>query len=328
MTTTVHDNRACLADLNFIDIYVGAGIFDVKVPTPEGIVRQNVPEIYLPAAHELLTCCLARLQEMKTPDFAIQFDGVMFRSSQMTDTFGERFFVLRRMPKIVKTFDDIALPPWLTKILLEPDLRGLVVVAGEMGTGKTTTAAATVLTRLRDLGGVALTLEDPPELNMHGLHGKGRCIQVAVTAENGGYKQQMVRAMRSAADIIMIGEIREEEVAFQAIQASLNGHLVISTTHAGDIRQAIERLATFARPRVENVSELLAYGLTAVIHQELHRRPDGSAVPKVSVLSMFGNEGQSARSSLRQGRTDQLIHEIEMQARRRFAGSLSAASSH
>lgn len=233
----------------FVDLYLGEGFADVKGLAGAGARRVEVPREWESHAQELLQICRQTLEELQDPEFAIVVDGVLLRVTQLEDAFnGGSVFVLRRSTAQVRSFEDIGYPSEVVSALMAPQLQGLILFCGDMATGKTSSAASLILARLQTLGGVGFTVEDPQETNLSGQHGLGRCIQVRTSRRSGGYSEALLRTLRTGADLVLIGEIRDEDTAYQACKASLNGNLVISTIHAKNCPQAIERLITLAKP--------------------------------------------------------------------------------
>jgi twitching motility protein PilT len=124
--------------------------------------------------------------------------------------------------------------------------------------------------------------------------------------------------MRSGADILFIGEIRDDATAYEAVNASINGCLVVSTIHAGSPVQGVERILTYSRRINQNSAELLADGLSAVIHQKLHKEYRGEQViTRLRSATLDFTDCISGRAKLRAGNVDQLIHEVEEQANKK-----------
>ena len=141
---------------------------------------------------------------------------------------------------------------------------GLIYVCGSPGAGKTTTASATVVSRLKKYGGFAYTIEEPAEYNLHGHHGKGFCLQTEV--QNGDWVEAMRGALRSQpakTDLILfVGEIRDSESAQAMLRAASNGFLTICTGFASDIPSGIASLLHIVG---KEHAETLANILRAVI---------------------------------------------------------------
>ncbi|WP_324778414.1 ATPase, T2SS/T4P/T4SS family, partial [Ralstonia pickettii] len=104
-------------------------------------------------------------------EFSLVVEGNLFRVTQISDVTNEDVFVLRRSEAQIRPLATLGLPPHVMKAVLDKDARGLILVAGEMGTGKTSTAASIVVQRLAIHGGIAIAVEDPPETMLNGVHG-------------------------------------------------------------------------------------------------------------------------------------------------------------
>lgn len=183
-------------------------------------------------------------------------------------------YALRRLRDECPDLDKLGLPQWVKALLLGTKMRetgGLVVIFGLTGAGKTVTFGATIAARLRQLGGYALTLEDPPEDLLEGHHGSGYCEQIDVS-ELGGYENGIHAALRcfpaKDASMLGFGEVLNAEMAAQLFRLAGDGHLVLATVHAKSIHAGLERLASMAKAAGEaNANELLGTSLQLAIHQ-------------------------------------------------------------
>ncbi len=308
-----------ISALEFVDFYIGENYCDIKGLSGASAARVCAPDGLAAQIAELRKKCQAIYRVQQEPEFALILDDVLFRVTQISDVAGEDVFILRRSGAQIRPLATLGLAPHAMRAILDPQTRGLILIAGEMGTGKTSTAASIVVQRLKDQGGIAIAFEDPPETRLNGLHGPGRCIQVRASRKRGGYQEHLIRAMRTGADLILIGEIRDEDTAFQALQASINGPLIIATIHAGDIMQAIERMQTFCNGRASNTNEILADGLAVVIWQTLEKAPqaaEGRAVRFVSQSVIFNDQGSAGiRAKICKGLIAQVMQDVEEQSR-------------
>lgn len=278
----------------------------------------NAPDPY-PAPPNLQKELLALWQKcsdlerkIARSDFALQHDGVTYRVSKMPSISGV-VYVLRRFPSEIPDIAKVGLLPGVVRRLMRPGLRGMIVIAGATGSGKTWTASALVKARLEAFGGVAVTAEDPPEMPLQGTHGKGVCFQVPVSRESGGFGEASRHIVRWKPNIIFLGEIRDSDVAAEALRASINGHLVISTVHADSVISAIQRIQSLAAAESgSEVASLLADGLIATIHQKLETH-GARKVLKSEFLLMIDEAQRGARSIIRQGRVEMLATEIKQQ---------------
>src|SRR5690606_10186105 len=130
------------------------------------------------------------LDRTSEPEFALQYDDINYRVTNITDVDGQAIFVLRRPTASLRPIEQVGLAPAIVSRLLRPALPGLIVVCGKTGAGKTSTAASLIKARMERYGGVAITVEDPPEVRLNGPHGpdgQGRCIQIEASRKHGGY---------------------------------------------------------------------------------------------------------------------------------------------
>lgn len=301
----------------FIDLYLGDDFADVKGLQGAGARRVPIPVAWEDEANTLRQQCQAAYQEGQDPEFALVVDGVILRVTQLDNAFSGSIFVLRKSSAQIRDFNLLGFPQEVANTLLAANLQGLVLICGDMATGKTSTAASLIVERLKRHGGIGFAVEDPQETNLNGQHGIGRCIQVRTSRRSGGYSEALTRTLRTGADLVLIGEIRDEDTAYQACKASLNGHLVIATIHAKTATQAIEKLVTLAKPLAANTCEVVAEGLQAVICQTLDT--NGTARHLVAEpLLLTGSDAPSIRDKIRR----QNIHLVEEDVVRQKRASL------
>lgn len=307
-----------LVDLDFSDLYLGSGFADLKGLKGSTKLRDPVPVALHPQLRDIRHQCRILHAANKDPEFSMVIDGTMFRvTAEQEISSTESVYVLRRSTAQLRSIDQIGIAPVITRILLDPRLKGLVLIAGETAVGKTSTACAVLKARLERIGGIAVTIEDPPEIDLNGEHGPGRCLQVRASRRTGGYKEHLVRAMRMNPDMILLGEVREEAAAEEVVRASLNGHFIISTIHAGGPIEAIDRLAGLAGTKnTETAYKSLSLGLKMVIWQDLvtdektgQRKFTYQALPLVDGIRGFSASG--ARSKILTHKTNNLIQEID-----------------
>lgn len=190
--------------------------------------------------------------------------------------------VLRRVREEVPALEALGLPPRLGDLALER--QGLVLVVGATGTGKSTTLAALVGHRSANRPGHIVTVEDPVEFLLP--HAQSVVSQREVGIDTTSYDTALVNALRQAPDVIFIGELREPATVSAALHAAETGHLVLSTLHATNATQAVERLLHFFPQEIHQVVCLqLSLVLRAVIAQRLLPRADGAGrVPALEVM--------------------------------------------
>ena len=189
--------------------------------------------------------------------------------------------VFRCIPFQIPTLESLNLPDVLSNLVLEK--RGLVLMVGATGTGKSTTLASMLEQRNQQLAGHILTIEDPIEFLF--TNKKSVVNQREVGRDTQSLQTGLKNAMRQAPDCIMIGEIRDRETMTAAISYALSGHLVLSTLHANNSYHAMGRILSFYSPEARPVLLAdLAAGLRAVISQRLVRATAGGRIPAVEVL--------------------------------------------
>lgn len=306
-----------LADIQFVDLYIGEDYCDIKGMAGAESPRVPAPDFLREQIRDLRKQCREIYEAQQEPEFALIVGDQIYRVTAINDVMNDDVFILRRSSAAIRPLASLGLNPQLMKAILDKDTKGLVIVAGEMGAGKTSTAASIITERLKQHGGIAVAIEDPNETKLNGLHGNGRCIQIRASRKNGGYKEQIIRAMRSGADMILIGEIRDDETAALVLQASINGHFIVSTVHAGSITQAIERMQAFTLPRHSNANEILADGLSIVVWQALEKVPGQGSNTNVRlrIQSLIVSASNGARQKIRKGDIDQVTHDVEEQSK-------------
>lgn len=311
-----------LHDLEFTDIYLGkTASWLAGVPFKGDPIAAPV-EVHDDLL-ELRRICEEIADSKQKQEFAVRFQEVAYRASTIV-TLSETVYVLRRLPSAVPALSTLGLHPGYISRLLETGMTGLVVIAGAYGQGKTTTASSIITARLGQQGGVAVTIEDPPEMPLEGRHGEGVCYQTWV--DQGGFGQACRQAARWAPSIIFVGEVRDGETAAEALRASINGRLVICTTHSDNAIMAIERIYSLACSTISNgddVASLLANGLAAVIHQRLEGEPRRM---RTECLWLRGDDHVGARNTIKAKRWSQLASDIQAQANQLLLSAARASA--
>lgn len=189
--------------------------------------------------------------------------------------------VLRCIPFSIPALDSLQVPAVLNSMALEK--RGLILMVGATGAGKTTTLAAMLEHRNRQVAGHILTIEDPIEFLFHNK--KSVVNQREVGRDTLSLQVGLKNALRQAPDCIMIGEIRDRETMTAAISYALSGHLVLSTLHANNSYHALGRILSFYTPeaRPALLADLGA-GLRSIVSQRLIRSTAGGRIPAVEVM--------------------------------------------
>ena len=224
---------------------------------------------------------LATFDETGEIDTAYQRPGLpRFRVNAFRQR-GDISFAFRVIPREVPSFAALRLPPGVERLAEEH--RGLVLVTGATGAGKTTTLAAVLGHINRSRRQHIVTIEDPIEI----IHTDASCIinQREVGLDTGSFREALRRVLRQDPDIILIGELRDAETAETALQAAESGHLVLSTMHTVDAAETVGRLVEFF-PAIKQpqVRSILAGVLKGVVSQRLLPRAKGGRIAAVEVM--------------------------------------------
>ena len=189
--------------------------------------------------------------------------------------------VIRFVKPDVPAFDTLGLPTILKEVIMEK--LGLILVVGSTGSGKSTTMASMIDHRNATRSGHILTIEDPIEFAFR--HKKSIVNQREVRVDTLSYHEALISAMREAPDLIMIGEIREQSTLVSALLFAQTGHLCMSTLHANNSYNALNRIINFfPRDQRDALLSDISIALRAVISQRLIRTQDGRRIPAVEVL--------------------------------------------
>jgi twitching motility protein PilT len=216
---------------------------------------------------------------------------------------GATSFAFRAIPKTVPTLEQLGIPA-VVRTLAE-EHRGLILVTGATGSGKTTTLAAMIDHMNKTRSQHIITIEDPIEI----LHPDQGCIvnQREIGLDTTDFGQALRRALRQDPDVILIGELRDAETAQTALQAAESGHLVLSTLHTIDAAETVGRMVEFFPPeKQEVIRSIMAGVLRGVISQRLLPKEGGGRVAAIEAMVM------NARIAdlIREGRTDEITDAV------------------
>jgi len=217
---------------------------------------------------------------------------------------GEVAMVIRAIRSVIPSIEELQLPQVLKDIIMAP--RGLVLIVGSTGSGKSTTLASMIDHRNANVAGHILTIEDPIEY----LHRHRRSIvnQREVGLDTHAFHNALKNAMREAPDVILIGEILDQTTMEAAISFAETGHLCLATLHSNNADQTIERILNFFPEAAHrNVLMNLALNLRAVISQRLVVGTDGRRVPATEVLINTPH----IRDLMRRGQVHEIKHAME-----------------
>ena len=240
------------------------------------------------AALEQLLTDEAKREEFKTErevDFSFEIPNLArFR----INSFQQRGLVsmaCRLIPHKVSTIEELALPPVVTELAEEE--RGIVLLTGTTGSGKSTTLAAMIDHVNYTMSKHIVTIEDPIEF-VH--HDKRSAInQREVGMDTASFKRALRRVLRQDPDVILIGEMRDEETVHTALSAAETGHLVLSTIHTVDASESINRMLDFFPPHQHSQARSMIAGtVKGVISQRLVPGADGGRVAVCEILRMTG----------------------------------------
>jgi twitching motility protein PilU len=236
--------------------------------------RQLLTEVLTPTQME-------ELDETGELNMGVVLPGVAsFRLSAFKQR-GSVAAVFRCIPSTIPSLESLNVPDILTSLILEK--RGLILLVGATGTGKSTTLAAMLEHRNQQVAGHILTIEDPIEFLFSNK--KSVVNQREVGRDTQSLQIGLKNALRQAPDCIMVGEIRDRETMTAALSYALSGHLVLSTMHANNSYHALSRIMSFYTPeaRPALLSDL-GSGLKAIVSQRLMRAVTGGRIPAVEVL--------------------------------------------
>lgn len=270
----------------------GASDLFISVGSPPAIKVQGlVQRLDEPELNEVQTQRLAysvmkesQIREFESTlecDLAIALPGLgRFRVNVFRQR-GDVAMVVRHINSKIPSLDTLRMPPVTQKLAMLR--RGLVLVVGAAGSGKSTTLASMIDYRNHHAPGHILTVEDPMEFEHS--HGQSIIDQREVGLDTHSFHEALRRAMREAPDVIMIGEIRDRETMQHAMAYAETGHLCMSTLHANNANQAIQRILNFF-PETAHRQVLmdLSLNLKGVIGQRLIRSTSGRLVPAVEVM--------------------------------------------
>jgi twitching motility protein PilT len=267
------------------------------------------PEDTERAVHEMLADP-TKLQEFNDEgevDFAYSIPGLArFRCNAFRQR-GSVSVVVRAIPVSIKSIAELSLPPVIRELAEEE--RGIVLLTGTTGSGKSTTLAAMIdhinSTRRRHI----VTVEDPLEF----LHEDKKSIinQREVGMDTGSFKRALRRVLRQDPDVILIGEMRDEETVHAALSAAETGHLVFSTVHTVDAAETVNRLIDFFPPHMHNqVRAMIGSTLKGAVSQRLVPTIDGSGrIACCEVLRMTGRVRDMITDPAQTGKLPEVIAE-------------------
>ncbi len=310
-----------LKDLNFSDIILlskGGGAYLKGTPEQDQQLVP-VPEDCAGEAAGLLKVVSDLFSKNHwDPNLSLRVThlGCSYRAAMYDDVVSGHAFFLRKLADTVPSLDMLGLPQILVEWLTDRrQCKGLLLLVGGQGAGKTTTASALIKSRLELHGGHAVSFENPVEMPLSGRHGEhGYCFQAEIKSE-AELEGHIERSHRyGSPNIIYIGEIRSKYAASIALQVALGSsqQLVVATIHGTTIETALKRLLTWAREKDGEVAcQNLSQTLLGIVHQELSdpvaakralTLPELLLVPFEATSDEIANDAASVRAKLQDGR--------------------------
>lgn len=266
---------------------------------------QEYPELTKDDIHGMLYDIMtdaqkSRFEETRDLDFSVELGGVgRFRVNVLMTRRGEGA-VFRTIPTKIKSVDELGLPS-VCRELTKPE-RGLVLVTGPTGSGKSTTLAAMIDLINETRRGHILTIEDPIEF----VHQHKKCLvtQREVGPHTSSFATALRAALREDPDVILVGEMRDYETISLAVTAAETGHLVFGTLHTSSVHQTIDRIIdVFPEAQQNQIRTQLAESIQGVLSQALLRTADGKG-RVCAVEVMVGVP--AVRNLIREGKTFQI----------------------
>ncbi len=293
-----------MVELDASDLHLSAGV--VPMIRQHGVMKPLPDADVLSSDHILLLCdeiapAINRqeFREVNDTDFAYEIEGVArFRVNLFRDRHGV-CAVFRQIPTDILTMEQLGLPDCVRNLCALT--KGLVVVTGPTGSGKSTTLAAMIDHINETRTDHIITIEDPIEF----VHRNKRCLinQREVHTHTESFKRALRAALREDPDIVLVGEMRDLETIAIAIETAETGHLVFGTLHTTTAVSTVDRIIDqFPADRQEQVRMMLSESLKGVIAQTLCRRTEGGRVAAFEILLGI----PAVANLIREGKTHQL----------------------
>ncbi len=279
-----------MSEKNASDLFISVGspvtikINGVCVPVnQERLLPEQVVGLL---AERLSDSHFRELEEKRELNLGLPVQGLgSFRLSAFLQR-GTASAVIRFIPHDVPRLDTLTLPDMLKDLVLER--RGLILVVGAAGSGKSTTIASMLDHRNELVSGHILTFEDPIEFLFRNK--KSIVNQREIGADAITLQVAMKNAMRQAPDVMFIGEIRDRDTMAASLAYSMSGHLVVATLHATNSAHALNRVISFYPPETRQaLFQDMAASLKAIVSQRLVRSKKGGRVPAVEILQNSGH---------------------------------------
>jgi twitching motility protein PilT len=225
--------------------------------------------------------CQQEIQERGGSDFAIEYrDGVRFRVAVFRQR-GNLGIVMRKIPSKFLTFEDMGMPEAIKRLIIRP--RGLLLVTGPTGSGKTTSLASMINFLNDNYDRHVITLEDPIEY----FHTHKKCLlnQREIGTDIPSFAEGIKRALRMDPDVILVGEMRDLETIHAAIEAAETGHIVFATLHTNSASATVNRIIdVFPQEQQDQIRTQLASALIGVLSQTLLPKKGGGLTAAYEIM--------------------------------------------
>ena len=303
VTQWLHQLLGIMVEQQASDLLISVGA-PPSLKTPKGLMPLGRQPLSSSQVRSLVLNAVPekqreRFQEEHEANFALSLESAgRFRVSAFQQR-NEPAMVVRRIAQTIPTLSALGVPSQLAT--LANAKRGLVLVVGGTGTGKSTTLAAMIQERNASVGGHIITIEDPIEY-LH-PHQRGIVNQREVGVDTESFEVALKNTLRQAPDVILIGEVRTRETMEHALTFAETGHLCLATLHANNANQALERiLHFFPHERHEQVLMDLSLNLRAVVAQQLLPTQQGGRCAAIEILL----SSPRVVDLIRKGRIDEL----------------------
>jgi len=290
------------------DLHLSAGL-PPMVRVHGEVKKINIPALDHKEVHALIYDIMndrqrKEYEEKLEADFSFEIPGLArFRVNAFNQNRGAGA-VFRTIPSVIKSLEELKAPEIFKKIA--DNLRGMVLVTGPTGSGKSTTLAGMVDYKNRTEYGHILTIEDPIEF----VHESKKCLvnQREVHRDTHGFSEALRSALREDPDIILVGEMRDLETIRLAISAAETGHLVFGTLHTSSAAKTIDRIVdVFPAAEKEMIRSMLSESLRAVISQVLLKKVGGGRIAAHEI--MIGTP--AIRNLIRENKIPQMYATIQ-----------------